>query len=57
MMLGVHDVIVARMDHRRSVLAEVDPVVEAHHEGVGISGVFVSIYMHVVFNMPVTFSQ
>jgi hypothetical protein len=36
-------VIVARVDHRQSVLAEVDPVIKAHHEGVRISGVFVSI--------------
>jgi hypothetical protein len=56
-MLGVHVVVVARVDHRRSVLAEVDPVVEAHHEGVSISGVFVSIYPHVAFNMSITFSQ
>jgi hypothetical protein len=57
MMLGVHDVIVARVDHRQSVLAEIDPVVEAHHEGISISGIFVSIYPHVTFNMSITFFQ
>ena len=39
----VHNVIVAH--HRQSVLTEVDSVVKhvkAHHEGVGISRVFVS---------------
>lgn len=56
-MLGVHEVIVARVDHRQSVLAEVDPVIKAHHEGVSISGVFVSIHPHVAFNMSITFSQ
>ena len=56
-MLGVHDVIATRMDHRQGVFAEVDPVVEAHHEGVSISGVFVSIYAQVAFNITVTFSQ
>lgn len=49
--------IVARVDHRQGVFAEVDPVVKAHHEGVSISGDFVSIYSHVTFNMSVTFSQ
>ena len=56
-MLGVHDVIAARVDHRQSVFAEVDPVVKAHHEGVSISGVSVSIYPHITFNITVTFSQ
>lgn len=41
--------IVARVDHRQGVLAKVDPVIEAHHKGVGISEVFVSIYPHVAF--------
>jgi hypothetical protein len=56
-MLGVHGVVVARVDHRRSVLAEVDPVVKAHHEGVSVSGVFVSIYPYVAFNITITFFQ
>ena len=43
--------IAARVDHGQGVFAEVDPVVKAHHEGVSISGVFVSIYPHIAFNI------
>jgi len=46
-MIGLHVVIGARVDHGRTMLAKVYPVVKAHHECVDISGIFVSTCPHV----------